>query len=325
MAPFGIGRAKQATWGAGEWVSGEALVLRGDTGYSALSWWTSTAWLRVTVPGAAPAYVVHHGRFHRDKAPVRGFVLPVDVDRGGPERVRVRWDDAPTIEQRIAERDPAILDPVGTWQHVADARGEQVEPSAGMSRVPPTEPPWGSGRIDGWPPFEQLDGGRVPGVALVVARSEDPGGNRSGTDDYNLPCSPYSGTVADSLHGYLGWLLLCVIPPSGSRYGVYMRKSLRRGHLGPVLPVAIHPDKPDDIEIPWKYAPDMTRALAEQLRSEAEAAEGTADRIIAATNAAAEHALEGVTDPAVRARTEDMLKKFGMASGTGAPVESKEE
>jgi hypothetical protein len=324
MAPFGIGRAKQTKRGVGEWVSGEALVLRGDSGYSALSWWTSTVWLRVTVPGAPPAYVVQSDRFHRDKAPVRGFVLPVDVAPDDPQRIRIRWNDAPTIDQRIADRDPAILDPVGTWQRIADARGDRVEPSSGVSRQPPSEPPWGEGRVDGWPPPVPLDGGRVPGVALVVARSEDPGGNRSGTDDYNLPCSPYSGTVADSLHGYLGWLLLSVIAPSGSRYGVHVRKSLRRGHLGPVLPVSIHPDRPDDIEIPWKYAPDMTRARAEQLRADAVAADGTADRIIAATNAAAERALDGVADPAVRARTEEMLKKFGMVSGTAAHVESDE-
>ncbi len=221
MAPFGIGRRWQDTRGVGNRVSGEALVLRGDSGYSALKWWTSSVWLHVTAPGIAPA--------------------------------------------------------------------------------------------------------AMPGTALVVSRSQDPGGNRSGTDDYNLPCSPYGGLVADSFHDYVGWLLLCVVAPSGSRYGVHVRKTLRRGHLGPVLPVAIHPDRPADIEIPWRYAPDMTRALAEQLQARADAVPGTADRVIAATTAAADRALGGIEDPAVRARTEEMLKRFGMASGTGAPVESKEE
>jgi hypothetical protein len=314
MAPFGLGRTRQERKAAGDTIAGQALVLRGDSGYSAMSWWTSSVWLRVTAPGVPPAYVVHHDRFHRDRTPVRGFVLPVDIDPSDVQRVRIRWDETPTIAQRIAGSDPAILDPEGTWRRVAEARGEQVEPSSGISRAPAVEQPWGDGRIEGWPPSEPLDGGRVAGTALVVARSEDPG-RPSGTDDYVLPCSPYGGLVADDFHSYVGWLLLCVLPPSGSRYGVQVRMSLRRGHLGPVLPVAIRRDTPDDVEIPWRYAPDRTRELADRLRAQAATVAGTADRIIAANNEAAETAAAHIADPAARAATEDMLRKFGMTSG----------
>jgi hypothetical protein len=311
MAPFGIGRGKQDR---GDWVAGDALVLRGDSGYSALSWWTSSVWLRVSAPGAPPAYVVHRDRFHRDKAPVRGFSLAVDVDPGDPQGLRIRWDEAPTIAQRIADRDPAILDPEGTWRRVAEARGDETEPSSGISRAPASVAPWSDGVIDGWPPSEPLDGGRVAATALVVARSEDPG-RPGGTNDYQLPCGPYGGLVSDDLHSYVGWLLLCVITPSGSRYGVHLRTSLRRGHLGPVLPVAIRPDAPDDVEIPWRYAPDRTREFAEQLRARAATVPGTADRIIAANSEAAEQAMAQIDDPAARAATEAMLRKFGMTSG----------
>ncbi|HEY2769455.1 MAG TPA: hypothetical protein VGI87_02760 [Solirubrobacteraceae bacterium] len=310
MAPFGIGRDRRAS---GDGIAGQALVLRGDSGYSALSWWTSSVWLYVTAPGLAPAYVVHRDRLHRDRAPVRGFVLPVDVDPHDVQRLRIRWDETPTIAQRIADSDPAIVDPEGTWRRVAEARGDEVEPSSGMSRRPATEPPWGDGRIDGWPPSEPLDGDRVASTALVVVRSGDPG-RPSGPSDYMLPCSPYGGLVADDLHSYTGWLLLCVLAPSGSRYGVHMRASLRRGHLGPVLPVAIRRDKPDDVEIPWRYAPDRTREFAEQLRAQAATVPGTADRIIAANTEAAEEAVAQIADPAARAATEDMLRKFGMTS-----------
>jgi hypothetical protein len=314
MAPFGLGRAKQDRRASGDGIAGQALVLRGDSGYSALSWWTSSVWLRVSAPGVPPAYVVHRDRFHRDRAPVRGFVLAVDVDPNDWQRLQIRWDETPTIAQRIADGDPAILDPEGTWRRVTEARGDQLEPSSGMSRAPAAEQPWGDGRIDGWPPSEPLDGGRLAATALVVARSDDPG-RPSANNDYILPCSPFGGLVADDLHSYTGWLLLCVIAPSGSRYGVHVRTSLRRGHLGPVLPVAIHPDKPDDVEIPWRYAPDRTRELAEQLRATAAAVPGTADRIIATNTEAADKAVAQIEDPAMRSATEEMLRKFGMTSG----------
>src|SRR5437868_8509270 len=119
MAPFRTGRAKRDR-GSGGRVAGEALVLRGDSGYSALSWWTGGFWARVTVPGSEPAYVVHRCRIHRHKIPVPGFVLPVDVDPLDPEQLDVRWDEVPTIEERIANGDPAILDPEATWRLVAE-------------------------------------------------------------------------------------------------------------------------------------------------------------------------------------------------------------
>src|SRR5207248_851408 len=86
-------------------------------------------------------------------------------------------------------------------------------------------------------------------------------------DGWQLPDQPNGGTVYEGIHDYLGWLLLCVMPESGSRYGVHIRRRLRRGHLGPVLPVAIHPKKPDVVEIPWLYAPDMVRAAVGRLHA----------------------------------------------------------
>jgi hypothetical protein len=260
MAPFGIGRARKART-VGQSVCGQALVVRGDSGYSALNWWTSTIVLRVTAPGLGPALVVHADRFHRDRVPVAGFVLPVDIDPDDRSSVRVRWDEAPTVQQRIAGGDPAILDPAATRRQVAAARGET-----------PGDSPWGSGRIQGWPPDPPLADGRVPATALVVSRSADPGAHRTDADDYDLPCGPHSGLVADGLHSYIGWALLCVVMPDGARRGVYVRRTLRRGHLAPLLPVAIDPARPDDVEIAWGHAPHTRRAHAGRPRSRAAAA-----------------------------------------------------
>lgn len=291
-------------------------MLASDAGFSALSWWTPTASLQITVPGRPAYYAETRCRVHRDKGLIAGVVLPVSVSADDPQRVSIRWDEVPTIEQRIADRDPAILDPEGTWRTVAPARSGFVSASPSLvGGRAPAEPPWGSGRIEGWPPAEPLADKRRPGIALVVSRSEDPGGYRSG-DDWHLPSQPYGGTIYEGLHEYLGWLLLCVVPESGSRYGVHVRMRLRRGHLGPVLPVAVHRQRPQDIEIPWRYAPDMVLAAANRLRAANAAAVEAVDSRLAEPSTAAEAALAAVTDPVAHARTEEMLRKLGLVSDT---------
>ncbi len=313
MARFGIGRGKPDGI-----VGGEALVLAGDSGFSALSWWTVTASLRVTVPGQAPFYAQARCRVHRDRGLIAGTVLPVDVDPGDPDQLKIRWDEVPTIEQRIAGGDRAILDPEGMWKMVAEARsGMAPSVSTGVSGPEPTESPWGNGHIDGWPPAEPLGDGRRPGTALVVSRSGDPAGYRS-LNDWRLPCAPYAGTVYDGTHDYLGWLLLCVVPESGARYGLHVRRRLRRDHLGAVLPVAIHPTKPHDIEIPWRYSPNTTREMTERLRASNRSALETFDQLVAGLSGNGEAALDEIADPVVRARTEEMLKKLGLVSGGGS-------
>ncbi|MGA8337791.1 MAG: SHOCT domain-containing protein [Solirubrobacteraceae bacterium] len=315
MPRFKIGRRR-----GGYGVSGEALVLTSDAGFSALNWWTPTASLHVTVPGRKAFYAESRCRVHRDKGLIAGVVLPVTVSSDDPPRVAVRWDEVPTIQQRIANRDPAILDPEGTWRTLAAARAASVSVSPPrLASGVAVEPPWRSGRIEGWPSVERLADGRRPGIALVVSRSGDPGGYRSG-DDWHLPHQPYGGTIYDGIHDYLGWLLLCVVPESGSRYGVHIRLRLRRGHLGPVLPVAVHPEKPHDVEIPWRYAPDMVRAAVGRLRAANSSAVETLNSWSADRGAAAGAALAGIADPVEHANTEEMLRRLGMApDGAVAP------
>ena len=298
--------------------SGEALVLAGDSGFSALSWWTATASLRVTVPGQEPFYAHTRCRVHRDKELIAGTVLPVDVDPDDTSRLEVHWDQVPTTEQRIQDGDRAILDPEGTWRMVAEARsGMPSSVSSGVSGPEPTQSPWRGGQIEGWPRAEPLGDGRRPGTALVVSRAGDPAGYRS-LNDWRLPCQPCGGTVYDGSHDYLGWLLLCVVPESGPRYGVHVRKRLRRDHLGAVLPVAIHPSKARDIEIPWRYSPNTTREMTERLRTANRSALETVDQRFAGRSGLGEAALAEIADPVAHARTEEMLKKFGLVSGGGA-------
>jgi hypothetical protein len=93
---------------------------------------------------------------------------------------------------------------------------------------------------------------------------------------------------------------------------LHVRRMLRRGRLGPVLPVAIRPDTPGDVEIPWRYAPDTVRAMTARALAANESALELVEKRMAKPSAGADDTLAGISDPAVRARTEEMLKKFGM-------------
>jgi hypothetical protein len=306
-------------------VAGEALVLASDFGFSALSWWTSIASLLVTVAGRSPFYAEVQCRVHRGKELIAGTVLPVTAPAGDAPELKIRWDEVPTTQQRIARGDPAIIEPERTWRIVEDARsGVASSTSRGLLGPRPDTSPWGIAEIDGWPPVDPLDEGRSPCTGLVVSSSGDPAGYRS-LNDWALPCRPYAGTIYEGRHDYLGWLLLSVVSESGSRSGLHVRKRLRRDHLGTVLPVAVHPTKRHDIEIMWSYSPNTTRAATERLRAANESAQATfEDRIArahdltAALDASA--ALAGIADPVAHARTEEMLRRFGLADGESGSV-----
>jgi hypothetical protein len=246
MSPFGFlkkDRLKQPA--LNNPVSAQALVVRGDPGYSAMSWWSASIRLQVAVPGLAPTIVEHDCNVVRDKTPLTGSVLPVDVERDDPTQVRIRWEEVPTTEQRITDRDPLIFDPESAWRFVLDADPRQSD----------AKPSWGNGALPGWPSGDALRQGRKAGTALVIAHSWDPGGNvAGGFAPPNAGRYSFGGTIETGLHTYLGWLLLCVNPYDGDRYGLALEAKIRRDHFGAVLPVGIHPDRPGDIEIEWDSA-----------------------------------------------------------------------
>ena len=291
----------------------EALVLANDCGFSAMSWWVTTASLRVSIPSHDAVEVRAGCTVHRDKSLLAGSVLPVRVDPAEPERLEIRWEEVPTIEQRIAVGDPVILDPEGTWESVAASRARDSH-RHGLAGAAPSageHDPWGAGGLDGWPPEQPLADGRRAGTALVVASSIDSRGYRA-ADDWHFPISRYAGTIYDTQHEYLGWLVLCIVPESGRRYGLHVRRMLRGARLGAVLPVAIDASDPADIEIPWMYAPDMvkihTERMVEANRSALEEAEGR----LAGLTAAGDRALDAIDDPAARAQAEKMLQGLGI-------------
>jgi hypothetical protein len=231
-------------------VRGQALVVSADCGYSVMSWWTATIQLLVSVAGRRPTLVSHRCVVERGKDLVDGFTVPVDVDRHDPRRLTIRWDEVPTISERIAGHDPAIFDPEGSWRRTRHAE------SGGRDRIP--EPPWAGGRIVGWPPQDPLPNGRQPGTAWVIGHSADPRPQMLGGEFMAPGGYQFGGKVSAGPRAYVGWLLACVLPEYSERYATYVRTSIRPAYFAPVLPVGINPVDRDDLEIMWSYAPEPT-------------------------------------------------------------------
>ena len=133
----------------------QALARGGRLRVSTMTWWTATVRLLVSAAGRRPALVTHRCVVERGRDLMDGFTIPVDVDRDDARRLAIRWDEVPTISERIAGRDPAIFDPEGSWRRTRHAE------TAGRRRL--GEPPWGGGRMHGWPPADPLPNGRQPG------------------------------------------------------------------------------------------------------------------------------------------------------------------
>lgn len=227
---------------------GQALVLASDCGYSAMSWWTATVRLLVSVSGRRPVVVTHRCVVERGRELIDGFTVPVDVDRHDPTRLAIRWDEVPTIAERIAGHDPAIFDPEGSWRRTRHAENG--------GRRGAVESPWGSGRIEGWPPVEPLPNGRQPGTAWVVGYSANPRAQMLGEEFMPPAGYQYGGKVSVGPRAYLGWMLVCVLPEYSERFAAYLRTSIRPAYFAPVLPVGINPQDPVDLEIMWSYAPE---------------------------------------------------------------------
>jgi hypothetical protein len=333
-------------------ISGTALVLRGDAGFSNLHNWTGSSQLRVRVPGRDEFNVAHNSWIPREKHPVPGFELPVTVNRDDPTDLRIEWDQAPTMEERIARRDPAILDPEGTWARIAPMVSvhagpdpEQIAAAQGMAapflpassvllqdlrdaaeRQDPTHldpSPWDGAQIPDWPPApDQLPKGRLVGTALAVSISADPFGYMFG-DNFRPPWTHFAsrgGSVSASKYEYLGWLLLCVVPPNGVRYGLYLRTHIHSRRVGPMLPVTLNPQDPSDIEILWDNCPNLSDLAVEKFGQATEKVQARVADALTLQQNSVTSAINDVQDPVLKAQVEQMWSKLGVDTSAGTPA-----
>lgn len=297
-------------------VPAEALVLRGDAGYSAMSWWSASIRLQVAVPGLAPTIVEHACNAVREKTPLVGSVLPIEAERDDPTQVRIRWEAVPTTDERIANRDPLIFDPESAWRVVLAADPTQAE----------RKPSWGNGTLPGWPSNEGLRHGQSAGTALVIAHSGDPGGNiDTGFSVPSVGRYSYGGTIETGLHTYLGWLLLCVKPYDGEPYGLGLDIKVRRDRFGPVLPVAIRPDKPADIEIQWDVAPDAPPPPSDEAQLANAVVHGAQVKVIEPGSAPPTDVFARVENPKARALGDKLLGRLAAKGATIVVSSSAQE
>lgn len=315
-------------------VAGTALVVRGDAGFSNLANWTGSCQLQVTVPGHEPYLTEHACWIIREKHPVRGCTLPVTVNPDDPADLRIEWDEAPTIDERISRGEPAFLDPEGVWRRVAPL----ARPMSGadphalaatrelMAAYLPGDSvllqdmdrlihpgatadvdvsPWQRAALTGWPPGDG-SGRRLPATALVVSASKDPQPYMSG--DSFMPASRFAsrgGSIESSAWHYLAWLLLCVVLPSGSRHAVYLKTRVHTRHMDAVLPVTVHPDDASDVHIEWSAAPDNHIADAARINETTERMKARAAESFALQKSMWDAAGSALT-PAVAAQPRDV-------------------
>jgi len=298
-------------------VRGEALVLSGDPGISGATQWTSLAVLRVTVPSQPPTKVRYECMVDRHKELVDGTTVPVMVDPRDPNKLSIVWDEVPTIEERIANRDPVILDPVGTWKKL------HVAPE-GMPAAAAQPEPWADGTIANWPPADALPKGRQPGTAWVLAHSEDARACMSGEDSF-MPLGrthySYKGTMSYGPHAYMSWVLLRVNPQYADPYGAYFRTKIVRWRYHAVLPVSINPEDPNDIEFCWDAAPNLAREIVDRINTDVAEVHKRVETLTAVGQQATASALANIADPALREQAAQMMGKYGMGTASdGAPA-----
>jgi hypothetical protein len=159
-------------------------------------------------------------------------------------------------------------------------------------------------------------------LALVVAASVDPYPSMRG-DTFIPPGHRFAsrgGSIQCSKWQYLGWLLLCVLAPDGSRYGVHVRTQIRSRHLGLVLPVTIGADGPGDVEVEWEAAPNIDDAIAGRIDKAVDQMTASVSEMKAMQQSSVTAALANVDDPQVREQVAQMWSRLGVDTATPAPA-----
>src|SRR6266540_3347705 len=94
--------------------------------------------VRVLIGEGADASVVLGARHKRDKEHwlVPGMEIPVSIDRANPDAFEVLWDQIPSMPDRVAAGDPALVDPVGARRRMSQALIEATS-AVPIASLPP--------------------------------------------------------------------------------------------------------------------------------------------------------------------------------------------
>jgi putative oligomerization/nucleic acid binding protein len=205
-------------------VRGEGLVTRSaagpdssgmgqEKGYTGgFRHFSATTPMIVQVPGSAPFYVTPQRLASREKYAVIGMRLPLTVSRDS-RRIRIEWDEAPTIDEMIERGERMFTDPDAI---AAELEAAWIEVAAHAGGYPPRR--MARAAIDG------------PNARVMAVGH--------GANDHETLIGKWE-------------LLLSVSMPGQPRYGYRFKKRVPRKTI--VIPGADIPVQVDahDVQIDW--------------------------------------------------------------------------
>jgi hypothetical protein len=218
--------------------------------------------VRVLVGDGADARVLLGARHKRDKEHwlVPGMEIPVSVDPANPEAFEIVWDEIPSMPDRVAAGDPALVDPIGARRKMNEAL------IAATSAI----------QLSGMPPdlaaavskaqAESANQGSIDGLLTEAEGQAAPAGRQRGvvvipTQIVKLVTEGGTDTTGgrttetkDGKHD----AVLAVYLPDQQPYAVYVEKLKhpRRSGVGGIggIPATISLSDPNDIDLDWKAA-----------------------------------------------------------------------
>jgi hypothetical protein len=177
-------------------------------------WWTCETWLVARALEIAPVWVTSARKMTREKYLIPGLRVPVTISQRNPSKVKIEWDEVPTIDELIARGDPLFTNPDATRPAIRDAMT-----SAGVDPFPSRA-------------REEIDG---PNARVIAFGTGGPDGNL------------FTGKRKVDL-------LLSVALPGRSRFGYrWQGKAPTNRFVQPGTNIRILYDaaRPDDVDIPW--------------------------------------------------------------------------
>jgi hypothetical protein len=220
--------------------------------------------VRILIGAGRDAIYVLGGRHPRDRDHwlVRGMEVPVSIDRAHPEDFEVAWVEIPSMPERAAAGDPALVDPLAARKRVGEAviaattaidtsampteLGEAVAKAQAQSAERTDNVDQLLAEAEG----ETAPPGKQPAVVVIsttmVKRASQGDGTDTGPD--------YTYETSQGKHD----AVLSVRIPGQAPYAVYVEKfkQPRRSALtlGGGIPALVSISDPADVEPLWDRA-----------------------------------------------------------------------
>jgi Short C-terminal domain len=255
----------------------EALVLTSVAGPDVLSdsdgvasaynrRWEAKIPILVLLEGRAPYHLAPRRWMTRAKYPIAGTRLPVTVDRSDASRVRIEWDDTPTIDEWIAAGHPVFSDPdavrAALREHQKAFETVRVDDAVG----PVLDGMGMTGAGDQAIVRETLARAREAAQAQVPA---PPAPVITGASARILAVTP--GIATGYNLNWRGEILLSVSVPGSGRRGARWTGKIYGTKALPVwgdIPIVI--DGKGKVQIQWDAIPDAAAQVGDRMRADAE-------------------------------------------------------